>query len=266
MLYLQPRDLPATGPAAATGPPPRASGRRARAAGLACLALMRRGAPQVADRQGERVGGVGRAWPVGHPQQPRHHHRDLVLVGPAAAGHRRLDLARRVQRDRQPAPRGADDRDRPGLRGAHHGPHVVLAEHPLHGHRVGPVLGQPALDLLLDRQQPGRDVLVGVGAHHARRRPGSAAGRARPPPRRARTGSGRGRRRTRGTSAAARRTGSPRPPGHRALTVRLRANICSPTLPRCTPAAPASCPVSPPSWPHRLAARAAGLRDFEDLG
>ena len=46
----------------------------------------------------------------------------------------------------------------PGLRGAHHGPHVVLAEHPLHRHRVRLVLGQPALDLFLDRQQPGRDV------------------------------------------------------------------------------------------------------------
>ena len=38
----------------------------------------------MADRQGERVGGVGRAGRGGHPQQPRHHHRDLVLVGPAA--------------------------------------------------------------------------------------------------------------------------------------------------------------------------------------
>ena len=93
---------------------------------------------------------------LGHPQQPHDHQRDLVLVGAAVAGHRRLDLARRVQGHRQAAPRGADDRDRAGLRGAHHGPHVVLAEHPLHRHRVGLVLGQPALDLLLDRQQPGR--------------------------------------------------------------------------------------------------------------
>ena len=38
--------------------------------------------------------------------------RDLGLVGAAAAGDGRLDLARRVQRDRQPAPGGAHDRDR----------------------------------------------------------------------------------------------------------------------------------------------------------
>ena len=41
------------------------------------------------------------------PQQPGHHRGDLRLVGAAAAGDRRLDLAGRVQRDRQPAPGGA---------------------------------------------------------------------------------------------------------------------------------------------------------------
>jgi len=59
-----------------------------------------RAAPDVADGQGQGVGGVGRAGRIGQPQQPRHHRRDLLLVGPAVAGHRRLDLARGVQRDR----------------------------------------------------------------------------------------------------------------------------------------------------------------------
>jgi hypothetical protein len=66
-----------------------------------------------------------------------------------------------MQGHRQPAPRGAGDRDRAGLRGAHHRADVLLAEHPLHGHRVGPARVQPGLDLGLDREQPGRDVLVG---------------------------------------------------------------------------------------------------------
>ena len=52
---------------------------------------------------------------------------------PGRSGHRRLDLARRVQRDRQPAPRRAHDGDGTGLRGAHHRPDVLLAEHPLDG-------------------------------------------------------------------------------------------------------------------------------------
>jgi hypothetical protein len=126
-------------------------------------------APQVTDRQGQGVGGVGGLGPVGHPQQPHDHQRHLVLVGPAAAGHRRLDLARRVQRHRQAAPRGAHDRHRAGLCGAHHGPHVVLAEDPLYRHRVRLVLGQPAVDLYFDRQQPARDVLVRGGTDHAGR-------------------------------------------------------------------------------------------------
>ena len=57
-------------------------------------------APDVTHRQRERVGGVGRRRSLGELEQPGHHRRDLGLVGPAAAGDRRLDLARCVQRDR----------------------------------------------------------------------------------------------------------------------------------------------------------------------
>ena len=98
--------------------------------------------------------------------------RDLGLVRPAAAGHRRLDLARRVQRHRQAAPGRAHDRDRARLRRAHHRAHVVLAEHPLDRDRVRPVVGQPLLDLLLEREQPGADLVVGRRAAPRRSPPG----------------------------------------------------------------------------------------------
>ena len=45
-----------------------------------------------------------------------------------------------------PAPAAADDGHRAGLGGAHHRAHVVLAEDPLDGDGVGPVLGEPGLD------------------------------------------------------------------------------------------------------------------------
>ena len=57
-------------------------------------------APDVADGQRQRVGGVGRLGRCVEPQHPGHHGADLGLVGPAAAGDGGLDLARRVQRDR----------------------------------------------------------------------------------------------------------------------------------------------------------------------
>ena len=100
----------------------------------------------------------------------------------------------------RPRARRADDGHRAGLGGAHHGAHVVLAEHPLDRDRVGPVLAQPALDLLLQGEQPGADVGARVGARPRRRRPASARTRACRPPRRARTGSGRGRPRARAST------------------------------------------------------------------
>ena len=131
--------------------------------------------PQVADRQRQGVGRVRRGGPLVQSQQPGHHCGHLDLVGAPVSGYGGLDLTRRVQRHGQPVARRAHDRHRPGLRRAHHGPHVVLAEYPLHRHRVRLVLGDPALDLDLDRQQPGRDVLVRPGADDAhgdqRRRP-----------------------------------------------------------------------------------------------
>jgi len=48
-----------------------------------------------------------------HPEQPRHHHRHLLLICPALRSPP-LDLARRVQRDRRPAARRAHDGDGAG--------------------------------------------------------------------------------------------------------------------------------------------------------
>ena len=108
------------------------------------------GAPDVADGEREGVGGVGRLGGRVEPQQPGDHGADLCLVGAAAAGDGGLDLAGGVQGDGDAAAGGAEHGDGAGLGGAHHGADVVLAEHPLHGDALGPVLVQPLLDALLD--------------------------------------------------------------------------------------------------------------------
>ncbi len=109
--------------------------------------LLRRAPPQMADGQRQRVRAVGRPGRIGQLQQPANHLGDLLLAGPAVPGHRRLDLARRVQRDRNAAPRGAHDGDRASLRRAHDGTHVVLAEHALHRDGVRLMAGQPLIEL-----------------------------------------------------------------------------------------------------------------------
>ena len=108
-----------SGASAATVPGPvrRSSPASRRPAAAAARRLLRRAPPQMTDRQRQRVGGVGRPRRVGQPQQPDDHLGDLLLVRPAVPGHRRLDLARRVQRDRHPAPGGARrSRPRPPAR------------------------------------------------------------------------------------------------------------------------------------------------------
>ena len=171
-------------------------------------------APDVADRQGQRVGGVGRSRRLGQPQQPGDHRAHLRLVGAAAAGDRGLDLAGRVQRDREPAAGGDQQRDAAGLGRAHHGADVVLAEDPLDGDGVGLVASShdssPA-SIWHSRSSIGcRPRCV-----RRRRRPASAAGRPSPRPRRLRSGSGRGRSRARACQAP--RTGA----------ARNRPNTCS---------------------------------------
>ena len=82
------------------------------------------------------------------------------LVGAAAAGDGGLDLARGVQGDREAAPGRHQDRDRAGLGGAHHGAHVVLAEHPLDGDGVRRELVEHRLDPPLEGEEPVREIEV----------------------------------------------------------------------------------------------------------
>ena len=56
---------------------------------------------RVADRDRQRVRGVGRFGRAGQPQQPGHHGGHLRLVGPSVAGDGSLDFCRSVEGDRQ---------------------------------------------------------------------------------------------------------------------------------------------------------------------
>ena len=94
-------------------------------------AAVRATPPDVADGQRERVRRVSGLRRLHEAQQAGHHGAHLGLVGPATPRHRGLDLARRVQRDRQPATRRDQQRDAARLGGAHHRLDVVLAEHAL---------------------------------------------------------------------------------------------------------------------------------------
>ena len=98
--------------------------------------LRLRAAPDVADRQRQRVGRIGRLRRLASPSRRVTIGADLRLVGAARSGHRRLDLARRVQGDRQPGRAATSDGDGRRLRRAHDRADVVLAEHPLDGDGV----------------------------------------------------------------------------------------------------------------------------------
>ncbi len=123
-------------------------------------------APHVTDRKSERVGGIGGLRRRIEPENPGHHGGHLCLVGATRTGDRGLDLARRVQSDRNAPSCRHQHRHPGGLSGAHHGLDVVLGEHALHRHRVGPVLDEPGVDLLLEPAQPTRDIEVGRGPDH----------------------------------------------------------------------------------------------------
>ncbi len=124
-------------------------------------------APDVTDRQGEGVGGVGGLGRGVEPEYPGDHGGDLGLVRPTGAGDGGLDLAGGVQRDGDAAPRRAQHRDGGGLRGAHHGADVVLREHPLDGDEFGRVAVEPLLQPAFDGEQPRAELV-------ARRRPDDA--------------------------------------------------------------------------------------------
>ena len=133
---------------------------------------LRRPAPHLADRERQRVGGVGRPRRLGQPEQPGDHRADLGLVGAPGAGDRGLHLARRVQRDRDAGPGGGHDREPGHLGGAHDGADVVLAEHPLDGDdvRAGARRSTRRSASAID-EQPPPDVGVGRRADDVDVRP-----------------------------------------------------------------------------------------------
>ena len=78
---------------------------------------------------------------------------------------------------RQPGPGGGQHRDRRGLRGAHHGADVVLAEDPLDGDRVRAVLGDQRGQRAVEGSSRCGQVGVRVGADHVDRdQPAGPAG------------------------------------------------------------------------------------------
>ncbi len=166
-------------------------------AGSAAWRLAAPGAPpQVVIASGERVGGVGpdaveliRRQP--HAPSPC----TWSLSAPAAAGHRRLDLARSVQRDRQGC---AARRRRLPPPSACAVPITVRSIGWLNTRSTatvsGRVLGQPPRSASRSRSNRAVDVpLVGVGGPTPTGDQGGAGGPDARPPRRARTWSGRGR-------------------------------------------------------------------------
>ncbi len=127
---------------------------------------LRSPAPDVADRERKGVSRIGRSRRGRQPEQPGHHLGDLRLVGSPAAGHGSLDLARCVELHGYAVACCDDHRDAAGLRGAHDGADVVLAEDALDGNDIGPMLEDARLDLLLQLVQAAGDVEVRRRAEH----------------------------------------------------------------------------------------------------
>lgn len=104
----------------------------------------------MTDREGEGVGGIGGSRRLGEPKEPHDHRLDLPLDRDTTAGHRCLDLARRMRSHRKPTSRRGNHHNRRCLRSAYHRSDVVLAKDPLHCHRVRRDSIQPPLDLGLN--------------------------------------------------------------------------------------------------------------------
>src|SRR5262245_13945660 len=123
-------------------------------------------APDVADREGERVRRIGRPGRGFHPKKSRHHRGDLRLVGLTRTGDGRLYFARRIRLHRQAGLWGGQHGHRAGLRRTHHGAHVVLTEHALDGDRIRLVLTYQVRETAIEMQQPLGELIIGVAVHH----------------------------------------------------------------------------------------------------
>jgi len=105
------------------------------------LAIQRGRGVQVADRNGERVGGVGGLRNFIEPEQARDHLLDLVLLGLAVADDGGLDGQRRVLGDFEAGGGGGEHGDAADLSELQGGLHVERVEDVFDGDPVGVVNG-----------------------------------------------------------------------------------------------------------------------------
>lgn len=131
--------------------------------------------PQVADGDGQRVGGIGGTGRLRKSEDLRDHPLNLLLAGPSRASHSGLDLARGMQRDGDPTTRGSHHRKAGHLGGPHHRGDIVLGEHPLDGHDVRHVLIHPGIKTIGDVQETEIDGVFRWALEHPHPHEGSAA-------------------------------------------------------------------------------------------
>ena len=112
-----------------------------------------RGVVDVADRHGQRVGGVVGPRRLGQPEQALDHVLHLALGRAARAADRALDLLRRVVHAGHRALAGGEQHDAAGLADRERGTHVLAEVERLEGHRRGRVLAQQVVQAGVDRGQ-----------------------------------------------------------------------------------------------------------------
>jgi hypothetical protein len=109
------------------------------------LAFFRRRGVQMADGDGQRIGGVGGFGDLIEIQKARHHLLDLMLFGPTVSDHRGLDGERRVFGDFDSGGSGGQHGDTAHLAEFQGGFHVGGVENVFDGDAVGAVLGDEFL-------------------------------------------------------------------------------------------------------------------------
>src|SRR5467141_4253347 len=111
----------------------------------------------MADRAGERIGGVGRRIARKGKQAP-HHVLHLLFFGVAVTDHRLLDLQRGVLRNRKPGEHRSADSGAARLPERKRRLRIGVDEHYLDRDLAGSVRRDDAVQPLEDRLQPGRQV------------------------------------------------------------------------------------------------------------
>jgi hypothetical protein len=100
-------------------------------------------------------------------QQSLDHKSDLRLLSSTMTGHGRLDLTWGVKRHRKITTGSARNRNGSGLRRSHDGPNVVLAEYPLHSHRIRVRLIENLLEPALECIKTSAELHVRRSADHS---------------------------------------------------------------------------------------------------